>query len=89
MEERDISQPMPCPQAGYTYFPRVRGVISMALNVNTPWNYTEGENQMRFCRFRVIAEGPKIAFSACDKGEDLPSIGRVLADRHDPMKAYS
>ena len=36
MDDRDMTQPIPCPHAGYTYFPKVRGVISMALKVNTP-----------------------------------------------------
>lgn len=33
-----MNQPMTCPHIGYTYFPRVRGVISMALKVKTPYD---------------------------------------------------
>lgn len=38
MDDSDMSQPMAWPHIGYTYFPRVRGIISMALKVNTPYN---------------------------------------------------
>lgn len=37
MDDRAMNQPMTWPHIGYTYLPRVRGVISMALNVNTPY----------------------------------------------------
>lgn len=39
MEDSAMSQPMTWPHIGYTYLPRVRGVISMALKVNTPCNH--------------------------------------------------
>lgn len=38
MEDKAMNQPITWPHSGYTYFPKVRGVISMALKVNTPYN---------------------------------------------------
>lgn len=37
MDDRAMNQPIAWPHSGYTYFPNVRGVISMALKVNTPY----------------------------------------------------